>query len=58
MATGYIARDGSYIILIRDGNIWKLSIEISSLLFDREYRYKFSGIMKLDLSCLEQVNSH
>jgi hypothetical protein len=43
--------------LTPDGKIWKLSIEISSLLFDREYKYKFSGILKLDLSWLEQVNS-
>jgi hypothetical protein len=38
--TDYIDRDGSYIILTPDGNIWKLSIELSSLLFDRGNKYK------------------
>jgi hypothetical protein len=55
--TDIIDRDGSYIILIPDGNIVYLHAEMFGLYFDQNNRFTKFGILKLDLLWLEPMNS-
>jgi len=55
----FIDRDGSYIILIPDGNICSIYVEIAGLNGDRKKKNSHkSGILNFGLLLLEQMNSH
>jgi hypothetical protein len=56
--TDFIDRDGSYIILIPDGNIKSIIVEILGLVLHEKTNSQNSLILKHGLLWLEQMNSH
>ena len=53
--TDFIDRDGSYIILITDGNLKRFKVEILGLAMLKHIDSHDSGILKLGLLWLEQI---
>jgi len=54
----FIDSDGSYIILIPDGNIECLEAEVSGLSLDREHKFKIFGFLNKHTSISERCVSY